>query len=139
MQRTPLYSSRQIGIGALLGGPLAATFMLRGNFLGLQRAQEARRTVIIGILATILVLALAIFLPIPRFMNSVIPISYAVIAQTIAHHYGFSHQRILLSSDFVKQSHWKVLGVSAVFLALTFAISIPVLMALLLAFPKLIS
>jgi len=48
------YSQKAIGIATFIGGPLAAGYLIRENYLSLEKPNEAKKSLIIGIISTIL-------------------------------------------------------------------------------------
>ena len=67
-QPTPpfkLYSSRQVGLAAFLGGPLGGALLLAINFRRLGRRGSARNSILLGVLAMFAFIALALALPGP--------------------------------------------------------------------------
>lgn len=106
-----MYSPRQVGLGTFLGGPAAATWFLWANYRALGRHAAATRTVWLGLLATVVVMLLALVLPesVPGFALSIPPV-------LVAHHLVQSRQltkaAIESSPQWFFQSNWKVLGVS---------------------------
>lgn len=58
-----LYSDKSISLGAFLGGPLAAAILLRRNFLNLKNEKAALYAVIIGTLATLVIIGVAFAFP----------------------------------------------------------------------------
>ncbi|MEM5564757.1 hypothetical protein WNY78_06560 [Psychroserpens sp. AS72] len=74
-----LHSTRAIGGATFLGGPLAAGYMINENFNALNKPDEGRKSLIIGIIATI-VLFVGIFLVpediIDKIPSMIIPLIY---------------------------------------------------------------
>ena len=86
----PLYSEKAIAGGAFVGGPLAAGIMMRRIFLNLNRESAARLSLIGGIVATVLLAFVSMFLP-ENFPNSVLPALYcAAIYQMVKAYQGSS-------------------------------------------------
>ena len=70
-----LYSPNQIAIGAFLGSPLAAGWLAAHNYRAMRQPQDAGRALGRGIIATIVVMALAYYLP-ESVPSVVLPIAY---------------------------------------------------------------
>ncbi|MDB4297196.1 hypothetical protein N9901_00415 [Flavobacteriaceae bacterium] len=65
------YSQKSIGIATFLGGPLAAGYLIRENYLSLNKPDEAKKSLLIGIVSTIL-LFIGIFM-IPESIMDKVP------------------------------------------------------------------
>lgn len=65
------YSKNAIGLGTFLGGPLAAGFLIRENYVSLSEPEKGKRALFIGIITTILLLV-GIFI-IPEQIMSKVP------------------------------------------------------------------
>jgi hypothetical protein len=106
-----LYTQTQIRAGSFLGGPIAAVYLLRENFRVLDRAPEARATVLWGVVVIAGILALLPFLP-TRFPNYLIPLLYMFGAGYVADQWQLRKQAILDSGKYRIQSNWRVFGMS---------------------------
>jgi hypothetical protein len=78
----PMFSSRQAFIGTFLGGPLAGTYFLRANFLAKGDTAHARAATIVGVVASLAILAALPFLP-ERMPHMILPIAYAFAVRAI--------------------------------------------------------
>jgi hypothetical protein len=113
-----LYSPRQIYTAAFLSGPLAGAWFLSRNFHLLLRNSDCRRTLIIGVVVTVALFPLLLFLP-KNVPNIVIPIAYSY------PFYYFAQRRFPADADtgigFLTgwRSWLKVIGISVAWLALT--------------------
>lgn len=58
-----IYSSKAISGATFLGGPLAAGYLISENFKGLNRHDEGRKSLIIGIITTIILFGGMFMLP----------------------------------------------------------------------------
>ena len=58
-----LYSPNQIAAGAFLGSPLAAGWLAAHNFRVMRQPQDAGRALGLGIVATLIALGIAAYLP----------------------------------------------------------------------------
>jgi hypothetical protein len=106
-----LYSPRQIRIGTFLGGPIAAVYLLRANFLALNRTSEAHTTILCGIALLAGLLVLVPFLP-KHFPNFLIPILISIAAGFVADKWQLSKQAIVDSGSYEFQSNWRLLGIT---------------------------
>lgn len=110
-----LYTPAQIRAGSFLGGPIAAAYLLRENFLVLDRGTEARTTVVWGIVFVAGLMALLPFLP-TRFPNSIIPLLYSLAAGSVADKWQLQKQAIVDSGKYRIQSNWRVFGMALLFM-----------------------
>jgi hypothetical protein len=76
------YSQRAIGIATFFGGPLAACYLVRENYLALNKPDEAKKALLYGLLATVAVLGFIFMMPdgvMDKVPNQVIPLIYTTI------------------------------------------------------------
>lgn len=74
-----LYSSKAIGGATFLGGPLAAGYMIGENFKALDRPNEGRNSLLVGIMATIVLFGGIFMVPehiIDKIPRQLIPLVY---------------------------------------------------------------
>lgn len=74
-----LYSTKAISGATFLGGPLAAGYMIGENFKALEKHNEGRNSLILGIISTILIFTVIFMIPeniITKIPNQIIPIIY---------------------------------------------------------------
>jgi hypothetical protein len=106
-----VYSPVQIACGSLLGGPVAAVYFLRANFLVLGKSLEAMQTLVWGIVFNIMLLSLLLV-----FQNNLpgllIPLAYSYAAQFIAMKYQLPYEAIDKSAQYTFQSNWRVVRIS---------------------------
>ena len=69
-----VYSPNQVSIGTFLAGPLAAVYFLHSNYMALQKQELAARTIPLGVLFTIVLIALMTLVP-EGFPTIVIPLA----------------------------------------------------------------
>src|SRR5271166_4121575 len=113
--KSRLYTPAQIRVGTFVGGPIAAAYLLRENFLRLGRGSEARTTVLWGVALTAALMALAPVLP-KNVPNVVIPLLYSIVAGSVAEKWQLRKQAIRDSGWYQIQSNWRVLGISLLFM-----------------------
>jgi hypothetical protein len=127
-----LYSVQQITAGTFLGSPMAGALLLAANFRALGQPRQGRNTVLVGIGATIALLALAFLLP-DRFPNYVLPLAYTLgmraavnqmLGSALAAHFGAGGGR---------GSNWRVAGIA---LACLGGLMAAVLVAAIVAGPE---
>lgn len=76
------YSQRAIGLATFLGGPLAAGYLARENYLSLNKPDEAKKAFIYGLLATVAVFGFIFIMPesiMEKVPNQIIPLIYTAI------------------------------------------------------------
>lgn len=74
-----LYSSKAIGGATFLGGPLAAGYMISENFKALDKPDDGRKSLIIGIITTVILFGGMFMLPeriIDKIPRQLIPLIY---------------------------------------------------------------
>jgi hypothetical protein len=74
-----LYSINEIGIAALLGGPLAGFYMISRNFKSLDKKLLSRTSFIFGVIATIFLGAIIVLIPkeiIEKIPDLIIPVLF---------------------------------------------------------------
>src|SRR5262245_54877305 len=77
------YTPRQHFIAAFLGAPIAAAWLAAYNYRALGRAHDARQVLISGVVATLVVFAIAVVLP-EDFPSVVLPLAYCFVVLTLA-------------------------------------------------------
>ncbi len=78
-----LYTSGQHFVASFLGSPIAAALAAASNYRKLGRERDARKVILWGIAATVVLLGVAYVLP-DRFPSSVLPLAYCVGARALA-------------------------------------------------------
>ena len=76
------YSQRAIGIATFFGGPLAACYLVRENYLVLNKPDEAKKALLYGLLATVAVLGFILLTPedvIGKIPNQIFPLIYTAV------------------------------------------------------------
>ena len=76
------FSKRAIGIATFLGGPLAAGYLVRENYLALNKSDEAQKAFLYGLLATVAVFGFIFIMPesiMEKVPNQIIPLIYTAI------------------------------------------------------------
>jgi hypothetical protein len=124
-----LYSVAQITVGAFLGGPFAAAWLMGSNYADIGDAARAKRTRLYGALLTIVVFTLAYFIP-DNVPNTVFGIAFAAAAYKLADtEFGtLLHQH--LGEGGQLRSWWRAAGISLLVAAIVVALVVCVLMLL---------
>jgi len=105
--KTPVYSPGQVKAGTFLGGPLVGIYFLYRTFKGMGQEASASKTLTGGLIFVIALAALLPFLP-SRFPNIVIPLAYALIAESVAKRFQLKKPEILGSDRYRLVSNWRV-------------------------------
>jgi hypothetical protein len=109
-QPARLYSSRQIGLASVLGSPLAGGWLFSRNYLALGDEPRARRSLWLGVVATIVLLASAFFLP-DKFPNAIVPAAYGfAIERYASRSFGAAYDKHIAAGG-AKGSWWAAIGV----------------------------
>jgi hypothetical protein len=111
------YTKQSIGIATFIGGPLAAGYLIRENFIALDKSEKGNNALIISIVATIALFVLIFSIPehiIEKVPNIVLPAAYTV-AITIWVEQTFG--TILKKHEELKYSFysvWRAIGIGIV-------------------------
>lgn len=111
------YSQRAIGIATFIGGPLAAGYLVRENYRSLGDPDNARKALILGIIATLLLFLGLFSIPeaiMEKIPNQIFPIIYTAIIYLIVEkiHGPILKQHKEKENDF--HSAWNAAGVGAI-------------------------
>lgn len=129
MHKSQMYSPNQIAGGSFWGGPIAAVYFLRENFLVLGKTHEAQLTLIGGAAFIVILIGLLPFLP-DKFPNMAIPLLYCLSAKQIASSWQLSKDAIANSDQFTFRSNWRIFGVGFAFMVLFLVIALAVMFVL---------
>lgn len=111
------YSQRAITIATYFGGPLAAGFLVKKNYETLEQPDNARKSLIIGIVSTILIFAGIFSIPeeiIDKIPNALIPLIYTGIIYLIIERVQGESIKNHKESGGEFYSGWKAAGVGAI-------------------------
>lgn len=108
------YSQKAIGIATFFGGPLAAGYLIRENYLSLKKPEEGRKSLIIGIAFTIVLFGGLFMIPesiINKVPSQILPLIYSGIIYLIVEriHGTILNQHKKYKNEFF--SNWKAAGV----------------------------
>ncbi|WP_346838129.1 hypothetical protein [Microbulbifer sp. SAOS-129_SWC] len=114
-QREPgeIYSPNQITAGSFLGGPIAAIYFLRSNYLIIGKLEHAKKVLVFGILFIIILIGIIPFVP-ENLPNLFIPFVYTLAAKQIAAATQPSREEIDKDTRYSFPSNWKVLGITLI-------------------------
>jgi len=111
------YSQRAITIATYFGGPLAAGYLVKKNYEILEQPNNARKSLIIGIVSTILIFAGIFSIPediIDKIPNALIPLIYTGIIYLIVERVQGENLTNHKESGGEFYSGWKAAGVGAI-------------------------
>lgn len=119
-----LYSLKSINFATFFGGPIAAGFLVRQNYLALDEPEKAKNSFLIGIISTILLFVGIFSIPeeiINKIPNAVIPLIYTgIIAKVVD-----SKQGEVLKKHSEEEnefySGWRATGIGLLFSLIIFA------------------
>ena len=107
------YSQKAIGIATFIGGPLAAGYLIRENYLSLDKPDEGKKSLIIGIVSTVLLFTGIFMIPesiMDKVPNQILPAIYTGIIYLIVEkiHGTILNQHKENGNEF--HSGWKAAG-----------------------------
>lgn len=108
------YSQKSIGLATFIGGPLASGYLIRENYLSLNKPDEGKKALFIGIIATIVIFGGIFMLPeaiIDKLPNQLLPLIYTGIIYLIVEkiHGTVLNQHKENGNEFF--SGWKAAGI----------------------------
>jgi hypothetical protein len=120
-----LYKDRAIFAGTFLGGPLVAGYLAAENFKKLGDNKKATTSWIIGIAATIVILAAAFLIPgIENIPTYIIPITYTLIAQYLVKQYQGSAIEMHIKNGGPAYTVWRAVWIGLVGAVIFFGIAL---------------
>ena len=85
---TKIYKEKAIYVGTMLGGPLAAGYLIAENFKAFNDINKAKKTWIYAIIATIIIFGGVFMIPQNiKIPNQIIPLIYSGIAYYLVQHF----------------------------------------------------
>lgn len=111
------YSQKAIGIATFIGGPLAAGYLIRENYLSLNKPDEGRKSLLIGIASTILLFIGIFMIPesiMDKVPNQILPAIYTgIVLYIVAKIHGtILYQHKENGNEFY--SEWKAAGIGLI-------------------------
>lgn len=111
------FSQKAITIATYFGGPLAAGYLVNKNYEVLEQPDNARKSLIIGIISTILVFAGIFSIPeaiIDKIPNALIPLIYTGIIYLLVERFQGESLKKHKESGGEFYSGWRAAGIGAV-------------------------
>ena len=124
------YSQRSIALATYLGGPLAAAYMIRANFLALKNHVAANRTIWIGLLGTIMVFGGIFLIPediIEHVPNVVIPLIYMGVIYLIVEKYQGAELKVHKEFENQFYSGWRAAGIGLISLLIVASVLLSII------------
>lgn len=135
--RTPrLYTPAQIATASLIGGPLPACWLVAHNARELHQPTQRVTWLASGIVGTLLLLALVLFVVPERFPRYTIPVAYTVALRELARKAQGDAISSHRAAGGAIGSWWAVVGFGVAGLVLSFAVIIVIAFLFLSAFPE---
>ena len=115
-----IYKDRQIWAGTMLGGPIAAGYLIAENFKAFGEADKARKTWIIAIIATIFIFGISFFAPyVDRIPNLFFVLVYTAIAYALFQLYQGEKVKTHIKAGGQIHSWWRTVGMAVIALLIT--------------------
>ena len=124
IEEPKFYSQKGIGIATFFGAPLAASILIRKNYISLNEEKKGNITLGIGILSTILLFVGIFSIPesiINRIPNQIIPLIYTGIIYLIVERIQGKHLKEYQEQENKFISNWKATGIGLLSAILIFA------------------
>ena len=109
-----LYSLKGIGLATFFGSPLAASILIRSNYIALGKEESGRNALIIGVVSTILLFSSMYIIPesiITKIPNSIIPGVYTFIIYLIVNKLQGSELEDYEADKNKFYSNWRAVGI----------------------------
>ncbi len=119
-----LFSQKAITIATYFGGPLAAGYLVKKNYEALEQPDNARKSLIIGIISTILIFGGIFSTPeeiIDKIPNALIPLIYTGIIYLLVEKYQGENLKKHKETGGEFYSGWKAAGIGAIAMLILFA------------------
>lgn len=105
--KVKIYSPTQVACGTI-GGPVGLVYFLSTNFSALENEYMKQKTLILGGIFILALIAILPFLP-EEIPSTPFTILYIVIARVVSDRFQMSKIQIVESNQFEFQSNWRVL------------------------------
>lgn len=110
-----IYKERAIWVGAFLGGPLVAGYLIAENFKVFNEPEKAKKTWFFTIISTILIFGGIFLLPETiKIPNQIIPITYTVIAYYLAKHFQEKKMMEHIKNGGEYYSWWRIIAIGVI-------------------------
>ena len=123
-EKVPLFTPNQIGAAAFFGTLVASAWLARNNFIAMGDKKAGDRALLLGVVATMGLMALALVLP-ASTPSLIFTIPQIALALQLGKKY-FGHR--MITAD--RLSNWRVAGVCALTIVLVIAVLFGIVTAL---------
>lgn len=123
MSARKVLSPAQIALGSVWGGPLAAVYFLRKNYIAIGNEDYAQKSLVLGIIFVALLVGVLPFLP-ENFPRIALPLAYSLGARAISEATQLKKDQIKSSAEYEFESNWKIFGIGAITLIMGLVIII---------------
>ncbi len=115
-----IYKDRAIWLGAFLGGPLTAGYLIAENFKAFNETDKAKKTWIYAIIATVVVFGGVFLIPENvKIPNQIIPLIYTAIAYFLVQHFQGQNISEHINSGGELFGWWRTIAVAIIGLIIT--------------------
>tara|TARA_R110001632_G_scaffold40289_4_gene100910 strand:+ start:1068 stop:1847 length:780 start_codon:yes stop_codon:yes gene_type:complete len=135
-ENVKFYSLKAIGIATFFGGPIAAGYLVRQNYLAINEPEKAKKSLIIGIISTIILFSTIFLIPeeiMERIPNPIIPSIYTIIIYLIVEKLQGEYLKEHEENENPFHSNWKAAGIGLIF---SIIIIVSILTTLYISIPK---
>jgi hypothetical protein len=122
---TQLFSQRSIGIATFLGGPLAASILVRRNYINLGKEDAGLFAIALGVLATTLIFSTLFLVPeeiMDKIPNAVFPAIYTAIIYLIVEKFQGKELAFHKENNGAFFSVWKAAGIGSICMVILIAV-----------------
>jgi hypothetical protein len=108
------YTNKAIGFATFLGGPLAAGYLIRENYLSLNNPDEGKNALMIGIVATIVMFTVIFMIPesiMDKVPSQILPLIYTAIIYYIVEQKQGEVLKLHEENGNNFYSGWKAVGI----------------------------
>jgi hypothetical protein len=112
-----IYTERAISGSTMLGGPLAAAYLIACNFRELGKDDQARNTWIIGVLLTLIIIPTFVLMPdsfLPEPIARSLHFVWAIVAYLVVKRFQQNDIEAYLLAGGQKGSWWKAAGIGLI-------------------------
>ncbi len=121
--KNKVFKDKAIGIGAFIGGPLAAGYFFAENFKAINQPEKVKTTWFITILSTIAIFSIAFMIPEDsKFPNQLIPAIYTFIAYLLFKSHQEKEVLKKIESGATYHSWGRVIGAAILSLLITLVV-----------------
>jgi hypothetical protein len=129
MNGKKVYSPTQAAAGAFLGGPIAAAYFIKQNYVALENNDLVKKTLMLGSVIVALLVVTLPFLP-ENFPNMAIPIATIISTRLLVENFQFKKEDISNNENLDFHSNWRVFFIGLISLVTFMVVAISFIMIL---------